>query len=197
MSVFDLLFICVILSVCVGILTALALWISGRRPAALRVAQLIGIGVVVYGVALVIVSEVSAPRELTSGQDRCYDDWCIAVVGAGPQTIGGARVYAVTFRLSNRALRVAQREQGLVVHLLDQAGKRYEARAAPGELPFDTRLQASESVLTTRWFDVPAGAAPLRLAIAHEGSAAAPGLFIIGDDSSWLHQPTIMKLPDP
>lgn len=64
-------------------------------------------------------------------------------------------------------------------------------------VPFDTRLQASELVLTTRWFDVPAGAAPLRLAIAHEGSAAAPGLFIIGDDLSWLHQPTIVKLPDP
>ena len=197
MSVFDLLFILVFLSVCMGILAVPVLWASGRRPTALRVARLIGIGVVVYGVALVIVSEVSAPRVLTPGQDRCYDDWCIAVVDAGPQTINGAGHYAVTFRLSNRALRVAQREQGLVVYLLDRSGRRYEAGPAASEAAFDTMLQASESLLTTRWFDVPGDAAPLRLAFAHEDWAAGPGLFIIGDDSSWLHQPTVVKLPDP
>ena len=196
MTVFDMLFVLVFLSVGAAFLAALGLWASGRRPAALRVARLIGIGVIVYGVALVIVSVVSAPRTLTPGQDRCYDDWCVAVITSGPKTIEGSSVFAVTLRLSNRALRVAQREQGVFVYLLDRSGRRYEAGPAASEAAFDTMLQASESLLTTRWFDVPADAAPLRLAIVHEGWAAGPGLFIIGDDSSWLHQPTIVTLPN-
>lgn len=196
MSVFDLLFILVFLSVGVGLLAALGLWVSGRRPAALRLARLIGIGVVLYGVALVTVSVVSAPRQLTPGQDRCYDDWCIAVVEAEahPAIEGGN--YAVTFRLANRAGRVAQREQGLAVYLLDQTGQRFEPLAAGTEPPFDVRLQPGETLNTTRWFGLPEDVGPLRLAIVHEGWAAGPGFFIIGDDASWLHQPTIVMLPD-
>ena len=194
MSVFDLLFVLVFFSVGVGVLAVLSLWATRRRLAAVRVARLIGIGVVVYGVALVIVSEISAPRQLRLGQDRCYDDWCMAVVEAGPRS--GEGDYAVTFRLSNRALRVAQREQGVVVYLLDQAGRRIDARAIDSEPPFDVLLQPNESLRTTRWFDVLDDAGPLGLAIAHAGWAAGPGLFIIGDDSSWLHQPTIVMLPD-
>lgn len=197
MSIFDLLFVLVFLSMGVSTLAALLLWATGRRPAALRVARLIGIGVVVYGVALVIVSEISPSRELALGQDRCYDDWCIAVVEAGPQNGDAGDAYAVTFQLTNRAQRVAQREQGLVVYLLDQADRHYEARDVGDEPPFDVRLRPNEHLRTTRRFDVPASVGPFRLAIVHEGWAAGPGLFIIGDDSSWLHQPTIVVLPNP
>ncbi len=197
MSLFDLLFILVFLGACVSIGAALVLWISGRRPTAWRVARFVGLAVLVYGVALVIVSIVSPPREVGLGQDRCYDDWCIAVMEAGPRQADGASGYAVTFGLSNRALRVTQRELGLNPYLLDQLGRRYEPRVTTSEPPFDVALRPGEAIETTRWYDVPADAGALRLAIVHEGWAAGPGLLIIGDDASWLHPPAIVRLPAP
>lgn len=197
MTAYDLLFLGVSIGSLGGLILATILAATGRWRRAGRLGAVVLAVWLVYAGVLVAVSLSTPARLLTLGEDRCYDDWCIAVVESHSVTIGSETTLTVTLRLSSRARRVTQRENGLIVYVLDGTGRRTDPRVETESLPLNTVLQPGEKLETTRVFELPAGVRDLALVLDRVGWDRVPGLLIIGDDSSWLHAPARIHLPGP
>jgi hypothetical protein len=130
------------------------------------------------------VSLASPQRVLGLGENRCSEDWCIAVEDIARSTSPLGAEYVVRFRMSSRALRAPQRENGLVVYLVDEKGRRYGPAEDPAAVPFNVLLQPGQAVATIRRFSVCSGSRKLGVVVGREGSNSIPGRFIIGDDTS-------------
>jgi hypothetical protein len=192
MSPFDLLFIGVFFATLVSlVLIALAVW---RRQYARALSRLrrLAIAVGVYLGGVVLVSVVSPRRELHVGDGQCWDDWCLAVTTVRSRAGDGTLTYELTFRISSRARRRAQRARDTQVYLTDDLGRRYDPVPDPAAVPFDVLLQPGEDVTVTRVFHLPSDARDPTLVATHGGWF--PGLFIIGDTASLFHKPTIVRL---
>jgi hypothetical protein len=192
MTIFDLLFIAVSFGT-VGMLVLAGLAaLLGRRARAFALLGRLGLLVGVYLSIVVLVSLVSPRRVLNLGEDLCSDDWCIAVTNVRRQPAEDTQSYAVTLRVSSRARRRAQREQGVQVYLMDDRGRCYDAVPDPAAVPFDILLQPQEAVHITRAFRLPADAQDPVLVVTREGWF--PSLFIIGDSGSLFHKRTVVRL---
>jgi hypothetical protein len=149
-----------------------------------------------YVGAVVVVSLVSPQRVVGLGQERRFDDWCITVDDATPSGPSTQRVYTVTLRITNRARRVSQQENGVSVYVIDEKGWRFDAVPDPCALPINVRLEPGQSVTAVRTFETSTASGRLGLVVGRDGLSRLPGMFIISDDSSLLHKPTITRLPD-
>lgn len=190
MTIFDLLFIASFLATVVVLALVLVAAIRGRWSMLRKL--LIGWGVlaVVYFGALVAISLATPQRLMSVGENRCWDDWCIAVTKVQRATTTEGVLMTMTLRMSSSAKRVTQRENGLSVYLIDDRGRRYEPVPAVSAQPFDVPLGPGESAETERVFQVPTDSHGIGLAFAHAG----PGKIIIGDDGSFLHKPTTVRI---
>lgn len=208
MSLSDLLFLLAVFCTFVTLCGSLVALLRGRKSAALRAFCALGICLATYMLIGVVVG-VSAPQKtLKMGEDRCFDEMCFAptsvkivpAVGlASNQIKANGNFYEVSIQASSHALGHAQREAGVSVSLIDSTGHVYEVspqgqsayEAANGPAPaLTSRLQAGQRIISVQVFDVPRNASGLALHFGHNG----PGLFIIGDDESPLHKPTITPL---
>lgn len=112
------------------------------------------------------------------------------------------KFYVVTLRLSNRARGREQRAGSVAVHLLDQRGhvhvvsihgqRAFESRNGVAA-PLTSAIAVGRFVDTVQVFDLPTDSAEVSLAVEHP-VGPSPGLFIIGDEASLLHKPTIVRL---
>jgi len=79
MTLFDLLFLATFLLTITCLGAILFLILRGRRKNALRLTAALAAMLTLYFGALTIVS-LASPRTLVPvGQDRCFDDWCVAL----------------------------------------------------------------------------------------------------------------------
>jgi hypothetical protein len=111
--------------------------------------------------------------------------------------------YLVTVQVTSRAKRVSQRALDAGAYLLDAQGIRYdpslqgqqalEAAGLAGE-PLNSLVDAGASFTSTIAFDLPSPSIQPVLVFTH---GDFPGLIIIGDDHSFLHKPTIIRLASP
>jgi hypothetical protein len=69
----------------------------------------------------------------------------------------------------------------------------FEAEHGPAA-PLTSTLALGQSLSTVQIFDLPDDARDVGLTVEHP-VGPSPGLFIIGDDASLLHKPTIVRLP--
>jgi hypothetical protein len=209
MTIFDLVFLGSVVGCGLALIVALLALVRRRWSAARR--TLIGLScyLLLYALALVSVAALSPQRALTMGQERCFDDWCLAATHATQQpTIGAApqmataqgRFIIVTVHVTSHAKGISQRALDVQLYLLDGAGRRYavstvgqRALAAAGQSgqPLDSELAPSGSFTHTAVFDIPASATQLALGVSH---GAFPGAIIIGSDQSVFHRPTIIRL---
>jgi hypothetical protein len=196
MTVFDLFFIVVFFGSVGTFVSVVIASIRGRRTQAVARLRWLGIFVAAYFAIVVLVSLVSPQRVLNVGDDRCWDDWCIAVTNVHTTLGNQVASRSITFRLSSRAGRVAQRERGLVVYLVDSRGRRFDPVAPDAAaVPFDVMLQPRESVNTTRLFETSGDAYDLGLVVRHGAVGYQfPGCCIIGEDASLLHKRTIVHI---
>jgi hypothetical protein len=194
MTFFDLLFIVLFLSAIGTLVVAAASAARGKGAWALILMQRLAVSAAVYFVTLLAVSLASPQRFAALGDDQCSDDWCIAAANVRRTPAGARTLYEVTFRLSSRAQRVSQREHGVTVYLRDARGRRYDPDPAVSAVPFDVELQPGQAVDVMRVFTVPSSAAGVGLVVTREGAGAGPGCCIIGDESSFLHKKTIVRL---
>jgi hypothetical protein len=192
MTTFDLIFIFAFLASVVILMATIVAAIGGRRRSALG--RLLGLGVFVsVYLAVVVAASLTSPQRLLAlNEPQCFDDWCLSVDHVEQAPAGGEVSYAVTLRLFSRARRRTQRESGASVYLLDDRGRRYEPLADPRALPLNARLSPGESLIATRRFTVPADTPNPGLVIAH---GRLPGMFIIGDDQSLFHKPSVIRFP--
>ena len=197
-------FIVIVLEV-LGLMVAILKrnWILAKR-----LALALGLYTGLYFLLLIGVALLSPQRVLVMHQVRCFDDWCVAVEQVakipeiGPLQAKGSFLL-VTIDVFSQAKRIRQRALDAAVYLLDEEGNRYypspegqQTLEAAGEagLPLNSWLEVGNSFTHTAVFDLPTGAALPDLVFTH---GAFPGLIIIGDDQSWLHKPTIVRLALP
>jgi hypothetical protein len=192
-SIFDLLFIAAVLATVATLIGVAFIAIRGQGARALALLRRWLICAAAY-FAVVVLASVFRPRTvLNLGGRRCFDDWCIAVENVNRQPTGGDVRYLVTLRLSSTARGVSQRENGVVVYLADDRGRRYDPTPNESAEPMNVLLGPQESTTVTRIFEVPADARRLGLAIGHEGGFPI-GWFIIGYET-WFHKPTLVWFP--
>jgi hypothetical protein len=192
MTLFDLIFIAVFLVSVAVLLAAAVAAIRGHRPRALGLLRGLGGLIGVYLAVVIAVSIDSPRRSIPLKEPRCFDDWCVSVDRVDRTAAGADVSYAVTLRLSSRARTRAQRENGVSVYVVDEHGRRFEPEVNPKDAPFDVLLQPGEAVDATRRFLLPADVQGPGLVIAHE---RFPGIFIIGDDQSLFHKPSVIPFP--
>lgn len=206
MTISDLALLLTALAAAVALLRIAYLLARGRWRAARRTAVGLGATLGLYAVALVAVSLASPQRVLGLHEDRCFDDWCLAVERVThPHSIGAlsarGRFYLVTVQVSSRARGIVQRARDAQVYLLDARGRRYDPAPAAqraldasgaGGRPLDTELAPGGSFTRTVAFDLPPDARRGALVVAH---GLFPDLLVIGDAQSFLHKPTIVPLP--
>jgi hypothetical protein len=117
----------------------------------------------------------------------------IAVEHVSRKPADAAISYIVTLQISSSARRVSQRENGVVVYLTDQRGRRYDPDPDTSDVPLNVLLGPQESVAATRVFEVPADAREIGLVVTDEGGFPI-GWFILGYET-WFRKPTIVRLP--
>ena len=192
MSVFEPLFLLLVLVTGFTLVTALAFLVRGKFARAVRIGRRLAVGATIYFAIVIAVSLVTPRREFRVGDTQCFDDWCIAVVEAHRAESPPAASYDVTLRLSNRARRMPMGEKGTVVYLTDAQGRRYNPQPDEAMVPFDTQLQPGTSVIARRRFDVARDARDVGLVYTHEGGFPI-GWLIVGE-GGWFSQPPIVRL---
>ena len=187
MTLFDLLFLLVTFTTMLSLLAAAGLAVARRGQKSLRLLRGLGIGLLVYFAAIILVSLVSPRRTFDLGDAQCFDDFCIAATSA--QRNGDS--YTVGLRISSRARRVAQRERNLMVYLVDRANRRFDPIANPADTSLASLLEPGQAIDVTRTFPVPPSVRDVDLVITHGGFPI--GWFIIGYDS-WFRKPPLIRL---
>jgi len=185
LKLFDLVFLLLFFATFVALIFAAYSAVRGRIGQASRIV-LGTAGVWIIYLGIVVAVSLATPRRVVAvGEERCFDDWCITVLGksAGPPI-------AVTLRVSSQAKRVRQSAPDTTVYLEDTGGKRYSPRSMESQPSFGTMIGPGESFETIRLFDVPANVRILGLVVRH---STGPGAVIIGEDSAVFHSPAIVK----
>lgn len=190
MTIFDLIFIAASFATAISLVVMAVAAIRGRRGRALGILCGVGLFIAAYLIVIVVVSLKSPTRVLHVLEPQCFDDWCISVDHVERTLAGTDAGYTTTLRLFSRARRRAQRENGVSVYVLDDRGRRYEPVDDPQAVPLNVLLNPGESIVAMRKFIVPADAHNPGLVVAH---GRFPGIFIIGDDQSLFHKPTVVR----
>jgi hypothetical protein len=193
-TLFDLLFLAVFFSTVVALIAAAVLALRGQASRAFRLLRNWGAGLAVYLAITLTVNLLTPQRLLHLGEDVCSDDWCMAVTHSNVTPDAEGPLYTVEFRIRSRALRVDQRENGVIVQLADDRGRHFDPLPDPSEVPFNTKLHAGESVTLTRRFQPPPGTGRVGVLLSHSG----PGWLIIGEGNFrppivWLDGSTLTR----
>ena len=189
MTLFEPLFIALLVALITGVIIGAFRWGRGNRTGAIRLLKQLCFWVTVY-MAIDIAVGLASSREFhKAGDIQCYDDWCICPLGARRTRDG---LVEVSMELSSRARRVPQGERGTFAYLLDIEGHRYDALSVPSNVPFDTLLQPGQTAMAVRQFRIPAQLSQVHFVYEHSGFPIQ--LFIIGQAGSWIYGPPITLL---
>ncbi len=185
---------------------AALLAVRGRWNRVLRVGQWAGLYIGCYAVVLVGAAWLMPRVILGPGENRCFDDWCVAGISTVPATgaqatacalPSGNQLWIATVQVSSMAKRIHQRAADAAAVLEDQNGRQYPPCAPPlgasGETPrtLNDQLGPGESFDVMLAFALPADAHPEGVVVNH---GAFPGILIIGDDQSLLHPHTLLRV---
>lgn len=191
MTIFDLLFVLLVLASIVVLVAALLRALRGRGAQARRLLGRLAIATAAYFAILILVSLLTPRRLLAPGADHCSDDWCIAVTDATHTPVASGIEWRITFRLSSRMGRGDQRELGVTAYLEDGQGHEYPSIPDAADVPFDIRLAPGQQLSVGRRFIVPVGVPDVGVVVAHHGG---PRCCIIAEEGSLLHRRSIVKL---
>lgn len=190
MTIFDLLFILLFLSAIGTLATAAAMGLRGRGQRALTILRRLAICAGVYFAIVLLVAFVTPRKIVEVGVPQCFDDWCITVVSDSGVPATASVSWTVTVRLSSRARRAVQRENGAAIYLSDAKHRRFDPVPDETAAPLDTQLQPGESVDVTRRFELPPDAHKVGLVFTHQGGFPI-GALIIGDNHVFHGAPIV------
>src|SRR5882757_10711017 len=101
MSIFDLLFLLLLLISAVTLLAAMGCALFGRFARAGRIVRALLVCAAIY-LGIVAVVSLGRPRKTFGiGEPLCFDDWCIDVESVEPQGTGAEASYVVNLHLSS------------------------------------------------------------------------------------------------
>lgn len=174
--------------------TAISLVRRERRRAVRGLAWIAGVWVVYMGV-LLTVSLKQRQRVVAFGQPQCFDEMCFTVVGVseieGLPAQDGRRLVRVTVRIANRGHK-PESEDLIQAYLIDHEGRLWGESPGLSGVRLTTRVPAGQSVLSEPVFAVSEDATGLKLVFTR--GHRQPGVLVIGDSDSLLHQRTVVPL---
>lgn len=174
--------------------TAISLVRRERRRAVRGLAWIAGVWVVYMGV-LLTVSLRQRQRVVAFGQPQCFDEMCFTVVGVseieGLPAQDGRRLVRVTVRIANRGHK-PESEDLIQAYLIDREGRLWGESPGLSGVRLTTRVPAGQSVLSEPVFAVSEDATGLKLVFTR--GHRQPGVLVIGDSDSLLHQRTVVPL---
>jgi hypothetical protein len=206
MTLSDLLFLASALLVLILCGVIVVSTVRGRWESARRLGRVLGVFVAGYAVVLIAVALAAPRRYQAPGERRCYDDWCVAAVSARseqdepemPCRAGeGSRGWIAVLEVSSVARGARQRARDVRIELEDRAGRRYQPCAASLTLGTEARRRLSDELGPGESFRVflpfllSDGAEPAGLVVHH---GEFPSCLMIGEDQSFLHTPTLLRL---
>lgn len=121
---------------------------------------------------------------------------CFAVTGVqelpGYLIQDGSRLIRVSVRISNHD-KEKMRSEGLIrTYLIDKQGRRWEESTAVSGVPLTANVAAGDSAMSQPVFKVAGDATGLGLIFTR--GQRQPGVLVIGDSDSLLHQRTVVWL---
>ncbi|MGD0303001.1 MAG: hypothetical protein ABSE86_38520 [Bryobacteraceae bacterium] len=192
MTLFDLLFIVLVMTALATLIGAMISALRGHRARAFRILRTVAMAALVYVGIVYIAAAWAKPVVLKVGDPECSDDWCIAVDHVERTPKSALMIYEVTLRIFSRARRVAQRENvARDAYLVDAYWKRYDPILIGAEIPLNTLLQPGKSVSTSRRFELPVDARGIGLMV--DRSSILPFCLIIGECEAF-HKGTVIRL---
>jgi hypothetical protein len=195
MNVFDLLFIALFFAGIAALGAAGVAALQGKRGRAKRILLVTAICSAIY-MGIVCVDSYATPQRIINiGDPQCNDDWCIAVQDVLRTPSSSGTSYSVTLLLSSRARRISQRENGVIVYLIDSDGRRFDPTPKVSETPFNVLLQPGESVTAVRVFELPSNEHDIGLVVDHNDGLLGcfPGCFVI-TENNWFHKLPVVRL---
>ena len=150
-------------------------------------------GVVAYTVLTIAVSLVLPQKIVNPGQAYCVDSWCIGIRNVTRTALAENVAYKADVRIFSDLNAGTTSAKGASLYLADERGRRFPLVPDPSVVPFDTELSPKQSVETSLTFFVAADAQRLYLK-GDGGRSLWITKFFIGDDSAWLHRPTLIRV---
>lgn len=150
------------------------------------------VGVVGYTALTIAVSLLLPQKVVNPGQSYCVDSWCISIQNVTKTAVGPSVAYKAHVRIFSDLNSGTTSAKGAWLYLVDERGRRFPVLPDPSAIPFDTELSPHQSVDTTLTFHVTADAKQLTL--MGDGPTLWITKFFIGDDSAWLHRPTLIRV---
>lgn len=151
---------------------------------------------VVYMALLLGTSLAQPQRVVALAQDRCFGEMCFAVTGVqelpGYLIQDGSKLIRVSVRISNHGKEKRQSESLIQAYLIDKQGRRWEESTAVSGVPLTAKVAAGDSVTSQPVFKVAGDATGLGLIFTR--GQRQPGVLVIGDSDSLLHQKTVVWL---
>ncbi len=179
----------------VGVLGVLVSQLRGERLRVRRgIAWLVGVWVVYLGV-LLGVSLGQKQKVVAMGEDQCFGEMCFAVTGVeavpGFLVRDGRHLLRVSVRVTNQG-RSAQSERLIRAYLVDSQGRRWKESSGVNGVGLTARVAGGGSVVSQPVFMVAGDATGLGLILTR--GWRQPGVLVIGDSDSLLHQRTVVRL---
>ncbi len=140
--------------------------------------RVLAIVVALYAAVLVATTLALPIRVLTGSEAQRSGDWSIAVAGVRHIPHDLNETYEIDFQMTNHGSVPLAGDRKLIVYLLSENGKRYDASPEPSSPPFDVVIAPGKSVVTTRAFTLPANQNRVELVLTHQGFSL--GWFMIG-----------------
>jgi len=143
--------------------------------------------------ALTLAVSLLLPQKVVNpGQSYCVDSWCIGIQNVTKTPLGQNVAYKADVRIFSDLNKGTTSAKGASLYLVDERGRRFSLVPDPSVIPFDTELSPKQSIDTTLTFLVAADAK--QLSLRGDGPSLWITNFFIGDDSAWLHRPTLIRV---
>jgi hypothetical protein len=179
----------------IGVVGTSVSFATGERAKAVRgIGWIVGVWLVYLGV-LIAVSLKQKQRVVAIGQPECFNSMCFTVThvdevaGLPPQN--DRRLVRVTINVKNRGHKRTGDDR-IQVYLIDAQGRQWGETPGLSGVRLTARVGPGDSVLSEPVFAVTTNATALEL-IFTQGKRQ-PGVLVIGDTDSLLHQRTIIPL---
>ena len=150
------------------------------------------VGFAAYTALTMVVSLLLPQKIVNPGQSYCVDSWCLGIQSVAKGPAGQDVVYKADIRIFSDLNRGTTSAKGASLYLVDERGRRFPVLPDPSAIPFDTELSPHQSVDTSLTFQVAADAK--QLSLMGDGPTLWITKFFIGDDSAWLHRPTLIRV---
>jgi hypothetical protein len=147
-------------------------------------------------VAMTIAIALLAPQAIVNpGESYCNDNWCISIQSVTKTPLAHDIAYRVDSRIFNTNT-VKNNVKGASLYLVDEHSRRFPLIADPAVTPFDIELNPGQSLNTSLTFLAAADAQQVLLKIDWPGNRLVKFLvkFVIGNDRSLLHRPTLLRV---